>query len=112
MGSIPLQRSKKLLEEDGWKVWRVEQWVPWPPPGHRLDMYNLMDLVAIKSDVNGVLGIQCCADSGISAHVKKALENPYLSVWKGAGNGFRIWGWGKKGERGKRKVWTLREVVL
>jgi len=75
-------------------------------------MFNLMDLVAIKSSVNGVLGVQCCADSGISVHVDKALQNEYLGVWKAAGNGFRVWGWGKKGGRGERKVWTLREVVL
>lgn len=112
MSSIPLQRSKKRLEEDGWSVWRVEQWVQWPPPGHRVDMYNLFDLTAVKATVNGVWGIQCCTGSGISAHVKKALGIAYLAVWKAAGNRFSIWGWSKKGKRGKRKTWQLREVEL
>lgn len=100
------------LQDDGWSVWIVEKWIQWPPPGHRLDMYNLIDLVGIKATVQGVLGVQCCADSGISAHVRKALENPFLAIWKASGNRFLIWGWGKKGARGERKTWQLREVEM
>lgn len=110
--SLPLQRSKALLESQGYSVWIVEKWVQHPFPGHRVDLFNLIDLVAIKSDVKGVLGVQCCADSGISSHLHKALENAYLSTWQASGNRFAIWGWGKKGAKGKRKLWTLREVNL
>ena len=38
--------------------------------------------------------------------------NEYLDIWKKAGNKLLIHGWTKRGDRGKRKVWTLREVIL
>jgi hypothetical protein len=121
MASIPLQRSKALLEEQGWKVWKVEVWNQWS--GHRVDLYHLMDLVAIRADVNGVLGVQCCGED-VAAHITKIMSgytdpkgkvwgpNEYLPIWKAAGNKLLIHGWSKRGERGKRKVWTLREVQL
>lgn len=121
MAAVPLQRSKALLEENGWKVWKVETWNQWSR--QRLDLYHLMDLVAIRADVTGVLGIQCCGED-VSAHVTKIMTgytdgkgkvwgpNEYLPVWKAAGNKLLIHSWVKRGERGKRKVWVLREVVL
>jgi hypothetical protein len=121
MPSIPLQRSKAKLEEEGWKVWKVETWNQWS--GRRIDLYNLMDLVAIRPDVNGVLGIQCCSED-IQLHIRKYLEgytdnrgtfhgpNEFLPIWKAAGNKILIHSWVKRGERGKRKTWQLREVIL
>lgn len=121
MPAIPLQRSKKYLEEDGWKVWKVEQWNQWS--NQRQDLFGFMDLVAIKSTVNGVLGIQCCGED-VTSHVKKYFEgwtdqkgvfhgpNEFLPIWKAAGNKILIHSWVKRGGRGERKVWTLREIAL
>jgi hypothetical protein len=121
MASLALQRSKQLLESDGWKVWKVEQWNQWSM--QRMDLFNLMDLVAIRADVNGVLGVQCCSGDA-PKHVKKYLEgytdkkgkfhgpNEFLPIWKAAGNKIVIHDWVKRGERGKRKTWQLREVIL
>lgn len=89
----------------------------------KTDLFNLMDLVAIRADVNGVLGIQCCGED-VTKHVTKYLEgytdgkgkvwgpNEFLPIWKAAGNKLVIHSWVKRGQRGKRKLWTLREVVL
>lgn len=121
MSAIPLQRSKALLQEQGWKVWKVETWNQWSM--QKTDLYNLMDLVAIRSDVNGVLGIQCCSGDA-PKHLAKYLEgytdakgvfhgpNEFLPIWKAAGNKILIHDWVKRGERGKRKTWILREVAL
>lgn len=124
MPAIPLQRSKALLESDGWKVWKVEQWNQWSR--QKTDLFNLMDLVAIKVNVEGVLGIQCCGED-VNVHIKKYMEgytdrkgkvwgpNEYLPLWKAAGNKIVIHSWVKRcaeGLRGARKVWTLREIVL
>lgn len=121
MAAIPLQRSKALLEADGWKVWKVEVWNQWAHV--RVDLFHMADLLAIKASVSGVLAIQCCGED-VAAHVTKILEgytdpkgrvwgpNEYLPIWKAAGNKLIIHGWSKRGERGKRKLWTLREVVL
>ena len=121
MSSLPLQRSKAWLEEKGWHVWITEVWNSW---AHiRQDMYGLIDFVAIRHDSNGVWGINACEDNGsVSAHIDKYLNgynhpkkgrigpNPHLPVWLSSGNRFSLFGWGKRGAVGKRKVWTLRVV--
>jgi hypothetical protein len=124
MPSIALQRSKAWLEEDGWKVWKVEQWNQWSR--QKTDLFNLMDLLAIRANISGVLGVQCCSGDA-AAHVKKYLvgyvdrkgkwhgPNEFLDIWKANGNRLVIHDWTKRpmdGERGKRKVWQVREVVL
>lgn len=106
MSSVPLQRTKAKLEEAKFSVWIVEKWVSFPPPGHRVDMFNLIDAVAVREDIRGVLGVQACASSGRSAHRKKALANPYIRGWLLSGNAFEIWSWSKRGEAGKRKLWS------
>lgn len=122
----PLERSKKLLEEQGFDVWKVERpatmWAP------TLDLYNCMDLVAIRDDRSGVLGIQCCGED-VASHLHKLLEgyqkksikkgemvtevippNPYLKTWLKAGNLFFIWGWRLRKNEGKKASYQLREV--
>lgn len=120
MASVPLQRSKAYLEKLGWHVWITEIWNSW---AHiRQDMFGLHDLCAIRHDSNGVWGINACIDDGsVQSHVRKYLDgydgkkgrvgpNPHLPVWLAAGNRFSVFGWGKRGDRGKRKLWTLRCV--
>lgn len=119
MSTLSLQRSKKLLESDGWKVWIVEVWIQWTM--QRRDLFNMADLVCIRSDRQGVMAIQCCGED-VAPHVHKLLDgwtdskgkaygpNEYLPVWLASGNLFFIWAWRKRGEQGKRKTWQLREI--
>lgn len=84
-------------------------------------MYHLMDVVGIREDRIGVLGISACGED-VSDHIRKVLEgyvapngtvvepNPYLSTWLKASNSFFIWGWRLRGKKGKRKLWQLREI--
>lgn len=122
----PLERSKAELESQGFHVWKVERpasmWAP------TLDLFNCMDLVAIRSDRSGVLGIQCCGED-IAPHIHKLLDgyekqkikkgelvkevippNPYLKVWLEAKNLFFIWGWRLMKNEGTRAKYQLREV--
>lgn len=123
MASIPLQRSKAWLEDKGWHVWVTEYWNSWAHV--RVDLYNLIDFVAIRHDNPGVWGINACEDDGaVQGHVNRYLNgydhqkkgrvgpNPHLPVWLSAGNRFSLFGWGKRSQdgRGSRKVWTLRVV--
>lgn len=128
----PLERSKAELEGQGYAVWKVERPASMYTP--TLDLFNCMDLVAIRSDCLGVKGIQCCAED-IMPHVHKILEgyvieklkkkdgvseivktvippNPYIKIWLEAKNLFFIWGWRLRKHEGTRATYQLREVQL
>lgn len=126
--SSPLERSKATLEADGWSVWKVERpasmWAP------TLDLFNCMDLVAIRSDRVGVMGIQCTGedfkphiDKILLGFTKKAIKkgelvetvippNPYIKSWLDAGNTFFIWGWRLRKNEGKKASYQLREAEM
>lgn len=46
-GKSPTSRSLEYLRKLGYKPWVVEKFVRFPPPGHRVDMYGFIDVVAI-----------------------------------------------------------------
>lgn len=125
--SSPLERSLAELEKQGYQVWKVEQpasmWTP------TRDLFNCIDLVAIRSDRSGVLGIQVCGPD-VMPHVHKIMEgetkqklkkgqlvtveippNPYLKTWLEAGNPFFIWSWRMfKRHRDVRAFAELHEI--
>lgn len=130
----PLERSKELLESQGFHVWKVERPASMYQP--TLDLFNCMDLVAIRSDRSGVTGIQCCGED-IAPHITKILEgytvekikknketnqseiqmivippNPYIKTWLEAKNVFFIWGWRLRKHEGTRATYQLREVEM
>jgi hypothetical protein len=107
MATLSLQRSKQTLEADGWAVWIVERWNQWSHK--RMDLFNIADLVAIRPDRKGVTGIQATGED-VQEHVRKLMDSPYLKVWLQAENPFFIFAWRKRGERGKRKLWELRQL--
>lgn len=92
-----------------------------PHTKRRKDLFNLFDLVAIRSDISGVTGIQACGED-VASHIAKVLEgftdgkgtlipaNPHIRLWLQAGNRAFIWAWRKRGAAGKRKLWELREI--
>ncbi len=120
MKNQSLHRSKKQLEKEGWTVGIVEKWQSFfgrkkgqGPPGVRVDLFNLWDLVAVKAGETGVLGIQCTMGGGdASKHLKAMLANPILRIWLNSGNPGIIMSWAKRGERGKRKLWTYKITQL
>ena len=90
----PTSLALKLLRKEGYTAQVVEQWVP---VAHiRRDLFGIIDIVAVKEGVFGVLGIQVTSKSNISARLHKASQNKNLLVWYKAGNNFEIWGSYKK----------------
>lgn len=119
MATLSLQRSREELKRQGYATWIVEK--PFNPyTKRREDLFNLFDVVAIRSDLVGVSGVQACGED-IQAHICKILgnigsgdepeipPNPHLRVWLEARNRAFLWAWRKRGERGKRKTWDLKE---
>ena len=112
MHTSPTQRTLALLRKDGYSAAIVEKYNSFIK--RRFDLWGFIDLVAIRSTEKGVLGIQATSGSNITARIKKSLAIPELKVWLEAGNKFEVWGFSKKGARGKRKVWTVdqRKIIL
>ena len=104
--SSPTQRTIKELKKLGYTPAIVERWNAFARI--RQDLYGIIDIVAIKEGIPGVLGIQCTSWGNGSSRKRKSLENQNLSAWCGSGNVFEIWEWGKKGPRGKAKRWIVK----
>lgn len=113
----PTARSLAECKRRGWTAGVVEKFVRFPPPGHRVDLFGCIDIVAIgpQGEVGmcddwseRIFGIQACAGASHAARKTKALAEPRLRAWLEAGGRFAIWSWAKRGDRGKRKLWTLR----
>jgi hypothetical protein len=119
MSTLSLQRSKQKLEEEGYKVWIVETWNGFIK--QRRDLFNFADLIGIREDMVGVTAIQATGED-CQSHITKILTgyhttdgkviapNPYIRIWLKSSNRFFIWAWRKRGDRGKRKTWQLREI--
>lgn len=86
----PTSFALKLLKKEGYTAQVVEHWVP---VAHvRRDLFGIIDIVAVKEGIFGVLGIQVTSKSNISARINKAKTNKSLLVWYKAGNNFEVWG--------------------
>ena len=105
----PTQRTLARARELGWTCQVVERWNPYAKV--RVDLFGCIDIVAVHPDC-GVLGIQACADGDHARRVAKAQAEPKLRAWLAAGGRFEVWSWGLRGERGKRKTWTLRREEI
>lgn len=86
----------------------MERWNPYARI--RQDLFDFIDIVAVKAG-HPILGIQTTA-AGASSRVKKIQGAPAASVWLASGGRLVVHSWVKRGPRGKRKVWTCREIEI
>jgi len=114
--SKPMQRSLKHLKDNGWTVAIVEKWKKFPGMkiGVRQDVWGFGDILACRSfsEPYQIALVQTTDHTSISKHRAKILAIPEFEKWKSAGGLVLLHGWAKRGPRGKRKVWTLKEEVL
>ncbi len=106
--SSPTQRTIAECKRRGWTAAIVERRIPFK--NVTIDLFGCIDIVALTPD--GILGIQACAGSSHATRRTKALAEPRLSAWLGAGARFEVWSWAKRGDAGKRKLWTLRAEAV
>lgn len=119
----PTQRTLAELRKRGWPAGVVEKFVRFPPPGHHVDLFGVLDVVAITTEVasmahplgeepprkgTGTLGIQACAGGDHGRRRAKILAESRARLWVEAGNRLELWSWSARGAKGKRKLWTLR----
>ncbi len=104
MASSPTQRTLAECRKRGWTAGVVERWNP--HARIRQDLFGCIDLIALTPD--GILAIQACAGSSHATRMAKVRAEPRTKLWRDAGGRFEVWSWAKRGQRGKRKTWTLR----
>jgi hypothetical protein len=114
-----MQRSIKHLKENGWTVAIVEKWKMFPGMkfGVRQDVWGFGDILACRQipgirNLATIALVQTTDWTSVSKHREKILAIPEFARWKAAGGLVLLHGWGKRGPRGKRKVWTLKEETL
>lgn len=90
----PTSRTLSLLRADGFAVAIVERRIP--HCNITVDAFGMFDVLAIREDVPGALGVQTTSGSNHSARVKKLLANPILKTWTAAGNVAEVWSWAKR----------------
>jgi hypothetical protein len=97
-------RTADFLRAAGWTVGKVECWinVPQHPAGGIMrDLWGVIDLVAVRADSQGVLGVQATASvsSGGNRQARRAkvLASPEAKVWVSAGNKIWLIFWHKPG---------------
>ena len=101
----PTARTLAECKKRGWTAQVVEQTIP--RTFIKRDLFGIIDILAITPD--GLLGIQATSGTNHSARIAKARQEPRLATWLRAGAHFAVWSWAKRGDRGKRKLWALRE---
>lgn len=100
-----LPRTLKILRDRGYFAEKVEQIV------HgtfiKRDCFGAFDILAVKSDEPGALGVQVCASDRKADHVAKLREIEAVWAWLRAGNRILIHSWRKRRERHpKTKNWS------
>ena len=110
------ERTLAALRNEGLYPWMVERFIPMKPHGKRVDLYHIIDIIAIKPGLT--VGVQACGQD-FAAHDRKITieyaEN--ATSWLLAGNELQLWGWSKKcyklsdGKRSKAKRWTPRVKI-
>jgi hypothetical protein len=79
------------------------------------DLFGFADIVAVIPGMPGTIYVQTTSGPNVAARLTKMRAEPIASRVRAclaAGNTVMVHGWRRAGPRGKRKVWTLREVVL
>ena len=108
----PTARSLAYLRAKGFTAGVVERWIA--PARRRIDLGGFGDIVCWHPE-HGILAVQATSSANASARVWKILALPEAALWLASGGRIVVHGWGRRGLRGKRKLWTLtteREITL
>lgn len=111
----PTQRTLRELRANGFKAGIVERFVTRKPHGIRIDLFNIIDIIAIKP--YEILGVQSTG-TAFSEHWHKLTEDKAKESrdWILAGGILELWGWRKlKVKRGGKAMrWEprIKEVTI
>lgn len=101
----PTARTLQLLRREGWTPAVSESWIA--DLGIKRDLFAAFDVVAVRPDRLGVLGVQTTSGDHHVNRRTKLLNNPALRIWLQAGNAVEVWSWSQYGGR-----WECRKEAL
>lgn len=105
----PTQRSLEWCRKQGGLVAVVERWNP--HARIRQDLFGFADILWVKGDTTTL--IQTTTTANMAARIQKILNEPRALEWLASySRTLSVHGWSKRGPRGKRKVWVLRQVSI
>ena len=110
----PMQRTIKVLKNQNIPYWIVERFIPGKPFGKRVDLFHIIDLLALDS---GIIGVQICG-SDFASHKTKIMESEKTNTINWLENGGRLecWGWReikkKRGMKAKHWVPRIADVLI
>jgi len=87
-------------------VEKVEQFIPFPAPGHRLDLFGIIDVLAIGPGIT--LAVQCTTKSGTSGHKRKLFDAEATAAVLRAGWEMELHAWEKPKHRWECKVYRIQ----
>jgi hypothetical protein len=108
----PTQRTLETLRTHGWTAGIVEKWVPARGGGFRLDLFGIIDVIAIRTD--GTLGVQSCGSAWISHLTTLTLtKSESVRLWLAdPDRKLELWSWVKRKPRGQRVRWVMRRGII
>lgn len=102
----PTARSLARLRADGYIVCVVEKFNNFSKT--RVDAFGFGDILAVHPERKGAFLIQATTGDNAAARRQKILQLPDALWWLLAKNWIILDAWAKRGDRGKRKVWTVK----
>ena len=108
----PTKRTLAMLRKLGMTAAITEHWNQFSR--RRIDLFNFCDILALLPQ--GILFVQCTTSANQAARVTKITTECRQAALAAleAGGKIEVWGWSKRGPRGKRKLWdvTRREITV
>ncbi len=102
---LPGQRSLEWFRKQGWYAYPASRWVP--QAGRRVDFGGFADVIAYSPALRIIVACQATTTAHQADRLAKILSLESAGGWMKAGGKIHVHGWGKRGPRGKRKLWTL-----
>jgi hypothetical protein len=106
----PTQRALADLRKLGYHAQVVERWNPYAEI--RQDLFGFIDILAIHPERHEILGVQACSGASHAARRAKIEAHDKVMPWLLSGGRLEIWSYSRRGDRGCRKLWTLRREVI
>jgi hypothetical protein len=99
-------RSTVMCKKLGWHYAIVEKRIP--KINITKDVWGFGDILVLDGKPGSML-LQTTSRGHVMDHFQKMKKYCRMEIrrWLTAGNRVELWGWSKRGPRGKRKRWTL-----